>query len=95
MNNLLDRLIRVEWSIQIQTRIRGKLIKDVLLDVKLEDLLKIIIPNEDDPLLYDGYDLDKEKIKYLNNFTKDNVKIDFRRYCYFLVCGGIYEKDKV
>jgi hypothetical protein len=64
MNNLLDRLIRVEWSIQIQTRIRGKLIKDVLLDVKLEDLLKIIIPNEDDPLLYDGYDLDKEKIKY-------------------------------
>jgi len=92
MKNLKDRLIRVEWTINIYLNKKGShLVKEILLNVTLEDLLKVIIPNEDDPLLYDGYELTEKQLEYLSFFAEEKIIPSFKKYCYFLVCGGVYD----
>jgi hypothetical protein len=86
------RLVRVERTINVYDNKNNKLIEEISVDgVPFDELKSIVTPNEDDPLLYDGYDLDIEQLENLNMHLAEKVKPDFKQYSYILVCGGIYE----
>ena len=68
------------------------LIEEVSIDtIPFDELKNIVTPNEDDPLLYDGYDLDVTQLEKLNKYLSEKMQFDFDKYSYVLVCGGIYE----
>ncbi len=92
MKQLSERLLKVEWTINIYLNKKGShLVKEILLNVTLQELLKIVSPHDGDPLLYDGYALTQSQLKYLEQNASETIVPDFNKYCYYLVCGGIYE----
>ena len=85
------KLIRVERSIEIYNR-NEELISEISVDlIPFDELKEIVPPNEDDPLLYDGYVLDISQLSMLNNYLSEIIKADFTLYSYVLTCGGIYD----
>ncbi len=92
MKQLSERLLKVEWTINIYLNKKGShLVKEILLNVTLQELLKVVSPHDDDPLLYDGYALKQTQLKYLEKYATETIVPDLNKYCYYLVCGGIYE----
>ena len=86
------RLVRVERTINVYNNKNNELIEEISVDsIPFDELKGIVPPNEDDPLLYDGYDLDIKQLEKLNTFLTEKVKPDLNQYSYILVCGGIYE----
>ena len=47
--------------------------------------------NSDDPLLYDGYPLDNEKLQKLNELLNNKIVANYKEFEYFLECYGIYD----
>ena len=91
----LGKLIRVERSINIYTnRKHPNIIKEIKVDhIPIEKLREIVTPNQDDPLLYDGYILDKTKLKKFNSYLTEEISFDGRTHYCVLECHGIYEKN--
>jgi len=82
----------VERTINVYNNKNNELIEEISVDsIPFDELKGIVPPNEDDPLLYDGYDLDIKQLEKLNTFLTEKVKPDLNQYSYILVCGGIYE----
>ena len=66
-------------------------IDEYLLDIKDIDLLKIVPPEPDDPLLYDPLELDSNKVNDLIRFCTKKLVPDFQKYNYVLQTFGVYE----
>lgn len=93
----LGKLIRTERSICIYKRTddsnMGEEVAEINIDfISLDNLKTIVTPNEDDPLLYDGYLLSEKELAELNNFLDKKIEPDFNQFEYLLECWGIYEK---
>ncbi len=92
--SLRDRLIRIEWTINIYDK-NNKLIKEVDIQVPpLEKLKQIVIPKANDPDLDDGYELNEIQLNALNNYLQEKIIPNFEIYSYILVSAGIYDWDK-
>ncbi|PUZ19491.1 hypothetical protein GA0116948_1283 [Chitinophaga costaii] len=89
MTNLKDKLVRIERTLNIYNK-RDELISEIEIDISLNKLLEIVTPNEDDPELYNGYELDSSQLHKINQLNKIKFKINTEEKTYHLVCGGIY-----
>ena len=92
----LGKLIGGKRSIYVykrtETDILGEEVQEIPVDfIPLETLKSIVKPNDDDPLLYDGYPLEQDEIDKLNNFLENKITPDFNLFEYALECYGIYE----
>ena len=89
LNNLNDKLIRIERTINIYNE-NNELIKEINIDIPIKKLKNIVLPKEDDPLLYDGYVLSREQLENINSHIKDKILPNFESNSYVLECTGIY-----
>ena len=92
----LGKLLRVERTVNIYLITKSKYLGDPLEEINidtisLESLKEIIPANDGDPLLYDGYILNKEQLDRLNFFLEKKIDPNFKRFEYYLECYGIYE----
>ena len=96
MQNLNDKLVKVERTINVYLKNENEPLHEINVDVVPFDKLKEIVPpKDDDPLMYDGYWLKKEQIDAINAFLKDKkINPDFQTHDYILVCGGICDWNK-
>lgn len=72
------KLLRVERTINIYSVSRSKFNGDVVQEINIDQvpvksLQEIIVANNDDPLLYDGYILNREQITRLNEFMEQKM----------------------
>lgn len=93
--NLNDKLIRVERTINTYSNNDNSLIEEISVnDITIEVLKKIITPKEDDPLLYDGYVLDKKQVEEFNKVIQSIIVPKFDCFFYVLESEGIYDWEK-
>lgn len=93
--NLNDKLVRVERTVSVYLKEENEPFCEIKVDsIPFNNLIQIVIPKEDDPLLYDGYELEIEQINSINDFLSDKIKPDFELYTYILTAGGIYDWEK-
>lgn len=88
--DLLDKLEKVERTVNVYSKETKEEVEEINIDIPLERLKSIIIPKDDDPLLYRGYVLDAEQLREINDDLSDKIKPDFNLYYYVLECHGIY-----
>ena len=90
-DNLLNKLERVERSINIYGNVDKKLIEEISIDIPIE-VLRDIIKSSDrrDSMLYLGYVLDRQRLEEINNKLGEVIQPDFNKYYYVLECTGIY-----
>lgn len=65
--------------------------------ISLRTLKKIISANEDDPYLYDMYDLDESLLLKINALLTQPISYSLENYDYCLACSavdGYYENHK-
>lgn len=90
--NLENRLIRVERAINVYTKDGTEPLEEIDIEgISLDVLKTIVIPEESDPMLYDGYVLDSTQLERINELIEDKIKPNHELYNYILVCGGIYD----
>jgi len=92
----LGNLIKCVRTINVYKQTRGKrlgeLVEEFNIDAVSIVLLKTIITaNNDDPLLYDGYPLNKKQLKRINDLLKNKIVFDYEKFDYVLECYGIYD----
>ena len=95
----LGKLVKTIRTINIykktKSRFLGKSIDEINIDaIPLEVLKSIITPNNDDPMLYDGYNLSPEELEKLYALTESKISPDHKKFDYTLETYGIYEKDE-
>ena len=62
-----DKLIRVERTINIYNNSDNTSIKEINVDnIPFDTLKEIVVPKDDDPLLFDGYVLDAKQLERIN-----------------------------
>ena len=93
------KLLKEERTINVYKKIKGKFLEDAVTEINidfipLEFLQEIIVAIDDDPLLYNAYDLNKEQIDKLNPYLEKQIVPDFKRFEYWLECYGIYDWNK-
>ena len=85
------KLISVERSIHVYDN-DNELIKEINVDaIPFEEIKGIVTPNEEDPLMYDGYELNESQLSKFQNFLSEKIVVDFSFYFYVLICLGVYE----
>lgn len=90
--NLNSKLIKVERTINVYNKSDNTPVKEINADAILFDnLIKIVMPNDGDPLLYDGYVLNAKQLKAINKFLKNRITPNFVLYLYLLECTGVYD----
>ena len=92
----LGKLLRVERTVNIYSVSKSKFLGDAVQEINidhipLKSLQEIITAHNDDPLLYDGYILNREQIAQLNEFIEKKITPDFKMFEYCLECYGMYE----
>jgi len=88
----MSKLIRVERTIAKYNIDDEDIISEENIDsVSLGVLLSIVSAKDDDPLLYDGYILNKNQLSEINNYLNNKLTFDFDLYYYVLECAGIYD----
>lgn len=86
------KLLRVERTICIYRKTEDSFSKEINVDSIPFDILKtIVIPKDDDPLLYDGYVLTLNQIEEINKFLKEKIIPNFSDFFYVMECSGIYD----
>jgi len=85
------KLIRIERSIVIYSS-RNEIIKEIPINIHLEELLKIVEPYLEDPMLYEGYELSLAQLDKVNGLVEKKIKVEMDNYC-VLECTGIYGWD--
>jgi len=66
-------------------------------DITLRELKKIVSVNEDDPYLYDQYDLNEGQLQMINVLLANPITYSLDKYDYCLACSaveGYYEIHK-
>jgi len=89
-NDLMDKLEKVERTVNIYSKETKDEVEEVSIDIPLEKLKSIVTPKDGDPLLYRGYVLDVEQLREINDELAGRIKPDFKLYYYVLECHGIY-----
>lgn len=95
----LGKLIREERTINIYKKTKSKYLSDAIEEISinhisLEDLKNIILPNENDSCLYDGYLLTPSQLDKLNVILKNQIIPNHEKFEYTLECYGIYDRKK-
>jgi hypothetical protein len=94
-NNLIDKLIRVERTINIYNNNDNSLVEEIEIDfLSLSVLKQIVLAKDDDPFLYDGYILDLKQLEDLNKYLTHKIEPDFETFFYILESAGIYDWEK-
>jgi hypothetical protein len=93
----LGKLIKTVRTISVYKKTRGKHLGDLIEEfnvdaISIEELKKIITPNNDDPLLFDGYPLNDEELQKLSELLENKIIPNHKRFDYVLECYGIYDK---
>ena len=89
---LENKLIKVEREINVYENDSNELVEEMNIDYLSFDILKgIILPKEDDPLLYVGYVLDTDQLIKINEYLKQKIVPNFNLFFYVLECRGIYD----
>lgn len=88
--DLLDKLESIERTINIYTNGTEELVKEIDINIPVERLKNVVIPEDGDSLLYRDYLLDRKQLDELNNDLGGIIKADFDLYYYVLECHGIY-----
>jgi len=92
MKKLKAILLRIERTICIYSNTDDLFPKEINVDSIPFDILKtIVIPKDDDPLLYDGYVLTLNQIEEINKYLKQKIFPNFSEFSYILECAGIYD----
>lgn len=90
--NLNEKLIRTEREIAIYKIGADEPINTMNVDsIALNELIQIVPPKEDDPLLYDGYILDQSQLEKINQIKNLGIDADFENYFFVLISTGIYD----
>lgn len=87
------KLIEMIRTVVIQNKFDEDLaIEERSLNIDLDTLRKYVTPHDDDPLLYDEYELNLEQIELLNPYMDNPILMPvFSDNDYILCCVGIYE----
>jgi hypothetical protein len=88
--DLLDKLESVERTINIYANDTEKLVEEIDIDIPVERLKNVVIPEDGDILLYRDYLLNPKQLDELNSDLGGIIKPDFDLYYYVLECHGIY-----
>ena len=89
--DIQDKLVRVERTINIYHKNGEDPLEEIDIEnLPFEILKQIIIPNVDDPLLYDGYELNEIQFAKISPYLKVKISPNFKIFNYILVTGGIY-----
>jgi hypothetical protein len=59
--------------------------------IPFEKIKSIVVPEEDDPKLFNGYLLTNEQVMAFNKELGGIINIDFKNHYYVLECTGIYK----
>ena len=88
----MSKLIGIERSIAKYNIIDKHIVsEDNIDDISLDNLLLIVTPNYDDPLLYDGYVLNEKQLLEINSHLNNKLVFDSNSFYYVLECTGIYD----
>ena len=91
MAGLLDKLERVERTVNIYKKKTNELIREINVDsIPLDKLQTFVVAIEDDYLLYLPYELNKKQLNSLLVEINVKLKTDFRTEIYVLEATGIY-----
>ncbi len=89
---MTKKLIRVKRTINAYLRENNNIQNEISIDsIPFGKLENVVFPQNDDPLLYDGYVLSIEQMRQLNAYLTEKISLDFDQYFYVLECYGIYE----
>ncbi len=86
----MDKLERVERSVNIYDKTTRDEVEEISIAIPLEKLKSIVTPRDGDILLYQGYELDSQQLKAINDELIGKIREDFISYYYVLECHGIY-----
>jgi hypothetical protein len=92
------KLLRTERTINVYQKNPSPHIENPIDEINidvipLEKIKIIVVAKPDDPLLYDGYELNMDQINNLNKYLEKPIIYDFNRFEYFLECYGIYDAN--
>jgi len=54
--------------------------------IDLELLKKMFNPPSDDPLMYNVYEIQLDRVQAINKLLKDKIKFDFKANAYYVEC---------
>ncbi len=65
--------------------------------VDFERLKKMFNPPSDDPLMYNGYEIQLDHVQAINQLLKDKIDFDFKANAYYVECVQLppYDFGKV
>jgi|GEM_PF-3942278 len=86
------KLIGVERSILVYEIGTNLLHDEVLIDTSIAELIKVLGSNTEDPMFYDFYKLDSQKLTSLMPFINAPIKSDFVNFHFVLACFGLHEE---
>ena len=90
--NLNKRLLNVERSIAIYKRnVSDSPSEEIKINIDIDVLKTIVSVKDDDPLIYDGYVLNKEQLTKINQYVNNKIVPNFEVYTYILEATGIYD----
>jgi hypothetical protein len=88
------KLLKTERSVAFYNIYGEQIVGEYNIDeIPDEKLFTIVIPPVDDPLLIDGYPLNRVQFKKINDILKEKIIPDFNLYYYVLESTGIYDWD--
>ena len=88
--DLMYKLEKVERSINIYFKSTEQLLREININIPLEQLVTIVTPKKDDSHLYLGYLLDEKLLEDFNKELGNIIEIDTNLYYYVLECHGNY-----
>ena len=85
-------MIRVERTKAVYKKQDDESFEEINIDaIPFETIKNIVTPKSDDPLLYDGYSLNKNQIQTWNTFLNKKIEYDLELNSYILLCTGLYD----
>ena len=91
------KLVSVERSVCLYDNISHDITREFLLtissdhNISVARLREIVVPQEEDPLLFEPYVLNLSQVLQLNEYLENDIDPDFKTHYYVLECTGIYD----
>jgi hypothetical protein len=89
--SLREKLVRVEYIINVYKKNIEEPIQEIQLNnITIDKIKQIVTLSQDDPLMYDGYELNATQLNELSNVSAIKIIPDFVMNSYVLESVGIY-----